>query len=105
VKSKGREVLVRRPCLIVRSTPPRPWADANLPALFLGFSGTLHATAWKLNKEGKEERPSLLLPHYPAIKSHVSTTMAYYILPDHKRAKAGLKKLGQVAERKYGIKV
>jgi hypothetical protein len=31
--------------------------------------------------------------------------MAYYILPDHKRAKAGLKKLGQVAQRKYGIKV
>jgi hypothetical protein len=30
--------------------------------------------------------------------------MAYYILPNSKRAEAGLKKLAAVAKRKYGIK-
>lgn len=35
----------------------------------------------------------------------ISTTQAYYILPNMERAKAGLKKLGTVAQRKYGIKV
>jgi integrase len=35
----------------------------------------------------------------------ISTTQAYYILPNVERAKAGLKKLGTVAQRKYGIKV
>lgn len=34
----------------------------------------------------------------------VSTTQAYYILPNRKRAGVGLKKLGQVARKKYGIK-
>ena len=34
----------------------------------------------------------------------ISTTQAYYILPSPKRAKAGLKKLGEVARKKYGIK-
>jgi integrase len=33
----------------------------------------------------------------------ISTTMAFCVLPDHKRAKAGLKKLEQVAKNKYGI--
>jgi len=35
----------------------------------------------------------------------ISTSQAYYILPNIERAKAGLKKLGTVAQRKYGIKV
>lgn len=35
----------------------------------------------------------------------ISTTQAYYILPNVDRAKAGLKKLGVVAQKKYGIKV
>jgi site-specific recombinase XerD len=35
----------------------------------------------------------------------ISTTQAYYILPNLERAKAGLKKLGAVAQKKYGIKV
>jgi integrase len=34
----------------------------------------------------------------------VSTTQAYYILPNHERAKAGMRKLGQTLSRKYGIK-
>jgi len=34
----------------------------------------------------------------------VSTTQAYYILPNRKRAEVGLKKLGRVARKKYGIK-
>jgi integrase len=34
----------------------------------------------------------------------VSTTMAFYVLPDQKRAQKGLKKLEQVARKKYNIK-
>ena len=34
----------------------------------------------------------------------ISTTQAYYILPNLKRAEAGLKKLGAVVSKKYGIK-
>jgi hypothetical protein len=30
--------------------------------------------------------------------------MAFYVLPDQKQEKAGLKKLEQVAKNKYGIK-
>jgi site-specific recombinase XerD len=33
----------------------------------------------------------------------VSTTMAFYVLPDQKRAEKGLKKLEQVAKTRYGI--
>jgi hypothetical protein len=35
----------------------------------------------------------------------VSTTPAHYILPERKYVEAGLKKLGAVAQKKYGIKV
>jgi integrase len=34
----------------------------------------------------------------------VSTTMAFYVLPDQKRAQKGLKKLEEVARNKYHIK-
>jgi site-specific recombinase XerD len=34
----------------------------------------------------------------------ISTTQEFYILPSRERAKAGLKKLGEVARKKYGIK-
>jgi integrase len=34
----------------------------------------------------------------------VSTTQAYYILPNHDRAQAGMKKLGKTLQTKYGIK-
>lgn len=36
--------------------------------------------------------------------ANVSTTQAHYILPDRKHIEAGLKKLNNVAEEKYGIK-
>jgi integrase len=34
----------------------------------------------------------------------ISTTQAYYILPNHKRAEAGMKKLDKTLRTKYGIK-
>jgi hypothetical protein len=34
----------------------------------------------------------------------VSTTQAYYILPHHERAQAGMKKLDKILRTKYGIK-
>jgi integrase len=36
--------------------------------------------------------------------SDISTTQAYYIIPDQKRAAAGLKKLDRIMRTKYGIK-
>jgi hypothetical protein len=35
----------------------------------------------------------------------ISTRQAYYILPSVERGKAALKRLGAVAQKKYGIKV
>jgi len=35
----------------------------------------------------------------------ISTTQAYYILPSVKNAEAGMRKLGAVAQKKYGIRV
>jgi hypothetical protein len=54
----------------------------------------------RLNEAGVDdtEIPSILRD------ADISTTQAYYILPSPKRAKAGLKKLGEVARKKYGIK-
>jgi hypothetical protein len=34
----------------------------------------------------------------------VSTTQAYYILPNHERAQAGMKKLEKALRAKYNIK-
>jgi hypothetical protein len=44
--------------------------------------------------------------HQLSILRHgdISTTQAFYILPSPKRAEAGLKKLGEIVRKKYGIK-
>src|SRR6267378_5235623 len=55
----------------------------------------------RLNEMGVDDKEiQSILRH-----ADISTTQAYYILPNIERAKAGLKKLGAVAQKKYGIKV
>jgi integrase len=73
----------------------------HINGAWFGWHAFRRGLGTRLNEAGVNSREiQAILRH-----ADVSTTMAYYILPDHKRAKAGLKKLGQVAERKYGIKV
>jgi integrase len=76
-------------------------ACSMLSSIFLPLSAFRRGLGTRLNEAGANSKEiQAILRH-----ADVSTTMAYYILPDHKRAKAGLRKQGQVAQRKYGIKV
>jgi site-specific recombinase XerD len=54
----------------------------------------------RLNEAGVDDKEIL------SILSHadISTTQAYYILPNRKTRGSWPKKLGQVAKNKYGIK-
>ena len=73
----------------------------HINGAWFGWHSFRRGLGTRLNEAGVNSKEiQAILRH-----ADVSTTMAYYILPDHKRAKAGLKKLGQVAQRKYGIKV
>ena len=67
---------------------------------WFGWHGFRRGLGTRLNEAGVNDKdiPSILR------HSDVSTTQAYYILPNHERAKAGIKKLGQTLRRKYGIK-
>jgi integrase len=68
---------------------------------WFGWHSFRHGWGTRLNEAGVNSREiQAILRH-----ADVPTTMAYYILLNHKRANVGLKKLGQVAQRKYGIKV
>jgi len=54
----------------------------------------------RLNEAGVDSKEiQSILRH-----ADVSTTMAFYVLPDQKRARKGLKELEQVAKNKYGVK-
>jgi site-specific recombinase XerD len=53
-----------------------------------------------LNEAGADDKDiQAILGH-----TDVSTTQAFYILPNRERAEAGMKKLAKVAQTKYGIK-
>jgi site-specific recombinase XerD len=53
----------------------------------------------RLNEAGVDDKTiQSILRH-----ANVSTTQAYYILPDQKRAEAGLKKFAKTLKTKYGI--
>ena len=54
----------------------------------------------RLNESVDDSEIQQILRH-----ANVATTTAYYILPNIERAKAGIKKLGAVAQKKYGIRV
>jgi len=67
---------------------------------WFGWHAFRRGLGTRLNEAGVDDKEiQNILRH-----ADVSTTMAYYILPNRERAEAGLRKLGQVARRKYGIK-
>jgi integrase len=54
----------------------------------------------RLNEAGVDDKEiQSILRH-----ADISTTQAYYILPNHERAEAGMKKLDKTLRTKYGIK-
>jgi integrase len=68
---------------------------------WFGWHAFRRGLGTRLNEMGMDDKEiQAILRH-----ADISTTQAYYILPNLERAKAGLKKLGAVAQKKYGIKV
>jgi integrase len=72
----------------------------HINGAWFGWHAFRRGLGTRLNEAGVDSKEiQSILRH-----ADVSTTMAFYILPDHARAEAGLKKLEQVAKKKYGIK-
>jgi integrase len=75
--------------------------DISKKVSFYGWHAFRRGLGTRLNEAGVDAKEiQSILRH-----ADISTTMGFYILPDQKRAKAGLRKLEQVARRKYGVKV
>ena len=75
--------------------------DISKKVSFYGWQAFRRGLGTRLNEAGVDAKEiQSILRH-----ADISTTMGFYILPDQKRAKAGLRKLEQVARRKYGVKV
>jgi integrase len=73
----------------------------HINGAWFGWHAFRRGLGTRLNEMGVNDKEiQSILRH-----ADLSTTTAYYILPNVSRAKAGLKKLGAVAQRKYGIKV
>jgi integrase len=67
---------------------------------WFGWHAFRRGLGTRLNEAGVDDKEiQSILRH-----ADVSTTQAYYILPNHDRAQAGMKKLAKVAQTKYGIK-
>jgi integrase len=67
---------------------------------WFGWHAFRRGLGTRLNEAGVDDKDiQSILRH-----ADVSTTMAYYILPNHQRAEAGLKKLDKTLRTKYGIK-
>jgi integrase len=67
---------------------------------WFGWHAFRRGPGTRLNEAGVDDKDiQSILRH-----ADVSTTMAYYILPNHQRAEAGLKKLDKTLRTKYGIK-
>jgi integrase len=67
---------------------------------WFGWHAFRRGLGTRLNEAGVDDKEiQSILRH-----ADVSTTQAYYILPNRKRAEIGLKKLGTVAQKRYGIK-
>jgi integrase len=72
----------------------------HINGAWFGWHAFRRGLGTRLNEAGVDDKEiQSILRH-----ADVSTTMAYYILPNSKRAEAGLKKLAAVARRKCGIK-
>jgi integrase len=72
----------------------------HINGAWFGWHAFRRGLGTRLNEAGADSKEiQSILRH-----ADVSTTMAFYVLPDSKRAEAGLKKLEQVARKKYNIK-
>lgn len=73
----------------------------HINGAWFGWHAFRRGLGTRLNEAGVDDKEiQSILRH-----ADISTTQAYYILPNLERAKAGLQKLGAVAQKKYGIKV
>jgi len=73
----------------------------HINGAWFGWHAFRRGLGTRLNEMGVDDKDiQLILRH-----ADVSTTTAYYILPNIERAKAGMKKFGAMAQKKYGIKV
>jgi len=67
---------------------------------WFGWHAFRRGLGTRLNEAGVDDTDiQSILRH-----ADVSTTQAYYILPNHERAQAGMKKLEKTLRAKYGIK-
>jgi integrase len=72
----------------------------HINGAWFGWHAFRRGLGTRLNEMGVPDKDiQLILRH-----ADISTTQAYYILPNFERAKAGMKKLGAVAQKRYGIK-
>jgi site-specific recombinase XerD len=67
---------------------------------WFGWHAFRRGLGTRLNEPGVDDKEIQSIVRH----ADVSTTQAYCILPNRKRAKIGLKKLGTVAQKRYGIK-
>jgi len=72
----------------------------HMPGAWFGWHAFRRGLGTRLNDLGVDGKTiQTILRH-----ANISTTQAYYILPDKARAKAGMDKLSKVLESQYGIK-
>jgi integrase len=68
---------------------------------WFGWHAFRRGLGTRLNEAGVDDTDiQSILRH-----ADISTTQAFYILPSVKNAEAGMRKLGAVAQKKYGIRV
>ena len=67
---------------------------------WFGWHAFRRGLGTRLNEAGVNDKDIQSILRDP----DVSTTQAYYILPNHERAKAGMRKLDKTLRTKYGIK-
>jgi integrase len=72
----------------------------HINGAWFGWHAFRRGLGTRLNEAGVDGKTiQSILRH-----ADISTTQAYYIIPDQKRAAAGLKKLDKIVRTKYGIK-
>jgi site-specific recombinase XerD len=72
----------------------------HIKGAWFGWHAFRRGLGTRLNEMGVDDRGiQNILRH-----ADISTPQAYYILPNIERAKAGMKKLGAMAQKQYGIK-
>jgi integrase len=73
----------------------------HINGAWFGWHAFRRGLGTRLNEAGVDDTDiQSILRH-----ADISTTQAYYILPSVKNAEAGMRKLGAVAQKKYGIRV